>query len=109
MFPCIESHGIIVANLVDKFAMDYFLGEQYIVWFSLIFFKNAKTDDAPEQTEAETGASPEDDTETVSETLPEPEKDVDHTPSSDHAQPDNEEEAPAPETLSSDRPLEEDV
>ncbi len=109
MFPCIESHGIIVANLVDKFAMDYFLGEQYIVWFSLIFFKNAKTDDAPEQTEAETGASPEDDTETVSETLPESEKDVDHTPSSDHAQPDNEEEAPAPETLSSDRPLEEDV
>ena len=74
MFPCIESHGIIVANLVDKFAMDYFLGEQYIVWFSLIFFKNAKTGDAPEQTEAETGASPEDDTETVSETLPEPEK-----------------------------------
>ena len=42
MFPCIESHGIIVANLVEKFAMDYFLGEQYIVWFSLIFFKNAE-------------------------------------------------------------------
>ena len=42
MFPCIESHGIIVANLVEKFAMDYFLGEQYIVWFSLIFFKNSE-------------------------------------------------------------------
>ena len=39
MFPCIESHGIVVANLVEKYAMDYYLGDQYIVWFSLIFFK----------------------------------------------------------------------
>ena len=39
MFPCIESHGIVVANLVEKYAMDYYLGDRYIVWFSLIFFK----------------------------------------------------------------------
>lgn len=39
MFPCIESHGIVVANLVEKYAMDYYLGEQFIVWFSLLFFR----------------------------------------------------------------------
>lgn len=41
MFPCIESHGIILANLVEKYAMDYYLGDQFIVWFSLIFFRQA--------------------------------------------------------------------
>lgn len=55
MFPCIESHGIIVANLVEKFAMDYFLGEQYIVWFSLIFFRNIEKESAKESSESTTG------------------------------------------------------
>ncbi|MDD7739084.1 MAG: DUF2284 domain-containing protein [Fusicatenibacter sp.] len=41
MHPCIESHGIVVPNLIEKYMMDYYLGEQYIVWFSLIFFKES--------------------------------------------------------------------
>ena len=40
MHPCIESHGIVVANLVEKLHMDYYLGEHLLLWFSMIFYKN---------------------------------------------------------------------
>lgn len=41
MHPCIESHGIVVPNLIERNMMDYFLGERLVLWFSLIFFKDA--------------------------------------------------------------------
>lgn len=39
MHPCIESHGIVVADLVEKCEMDYYLGERILLWFSLVFFR----------------------------------------------------------------------
>ena len=39
MHPCIESHGIVVANLVELCQMDYYMGENLLLWFSIIFFK----------------------------------------------------------------------
>ena len=38
MHPCIESHGIVVADLVEKCEMDYYLGERVLLWFSLVFY-----------------------------------------------------------------------
>lgn len=50
MHPCIESHGIVVANLVEKCHMDYYMGEHLLLWFSLIFFNGAE--EQQEKTEA---------------------------------------------------------
>ncbi len=41
MHPCIESHGILLSKSVEKYHMDYFLGGNLILWFSLIFIKEA--------------------------------------------------------------------
>ena len=41
MHPCIESHGIVVADLIEKNQMDYYLGENIVVWFSLIFYRES--------------------------------------------------------------------
>ncbi len=41
MHPCIESQGIVVPSLIEKNMMDYFLGERYVLWFSIIFYKEA--------------------------------------------------------------------
>ena len=38
MYPCVESHGILVTDLAEKFGMDFFNGN-YVTWFSLIFFR----------------------------------------------------------------------
>lgn len=39
MHPCLESHGIIVSELAEKFSMDFTLSPTEILWFSLIFLK----------------------------------------------------------------------
>lgn len=39
MHPCIESQGIVVADLTEKADMDYFLDQNTLIWFSLIFFR----------------------------------------------------------------------
>ncbi len=41
MHPCIESHGIVLTNTIEQNQMDYFLGENMILWFSLIFMESA--------------------------------------------------------------------
>ncbi len=41
MHPCIESHGILLTKNIDEHDMDYFMGEQMVLWFSLIFFQEA--------------------------------------------------------------------
>ena len=39
MFPCVESHGILVTNLAEKRGIDFLAGSNLVTWFSLIFFK----------------------------------------------------------------------
>lgn len=39
MHPCIESQGIVVADLTEKADMDYYIDANTLIWFSLIFFK----------------------------------------------------------------------
>ena len=39
MFPCVESHGIIVTDLAEKYGIEYLYGNQIVTWFSLILFK----------------------------------------------------------------------
>lgn len=41
MHPCIESHGIDLKKNLQDYNMDYYLGDQMVVWFSLIFLKEA--------------------------------------------------------------------
>ena len=39
MFPCIESHGILVTELAEKCGLEFFNGN-LVTWFSLLFFKD---------------------------------------------------------------------
>lgn len=39
MHPCIESHGIVASELVEKEQMEYSLGGNTILWFSLILYR----------------------------------------------------------------------
>lgn len=38
MFPCVESHGILVTDIAEKHGMDFFNGN-IVTWFSLIFYR----------------------------------------------------------------------
>ena len=38
MFPCVESHGILVTDLAEKCGVDFMAGGNLITWFSLIFY-----------------------------------------------------------------------
>lgn len=38
MFPCIESHGIIVTDLAEKYEIPFISGN-LVTWFSIIFYK----------------------------------------------------------------------
>ena len=40
MHPCLESHGVVVNELVEKHSMEYNLGGNTILWFSLVLFRN---------------------------------------------------------------------
>ena len=39
MHPCLESHGIVVSEIVERQKMEYNLGGNTILWFSMILFK----------------------------------------------------------------------
>ncbi len=39
MHPCLESHGIVVTEIVEKQQMTYTLGGNDVLWFSLILFR----------------------------------------------------------------------
>ncbi len=41
MHPCIESHGISLSKILEKSNMDFFMGENMLLWFSMIFIKEA--------------------------------------------------------------------
>lgn len=39
MHPCIESHGIVTADLAELCSMDYYMGEKLRLNFSIIFYR----------------------------------------------------------------------
>ncbi|MDO4446150.1 MAG: DUF2284 domain-containing protein [Bacillota bacterium] len=41
MHPCIESHGILLTKNIEENHMDYYMGEQMVLWFSMIFLEQA--------------------------------------------------------------------
>ncbi len=39
MFPCIESHGILVTELAERYGITFMGGSQIVTWFSLILYR----------------------------------------------------------------------
>lgn len=39
MFPCVESHGIVVTDLAEHTGIDFYAEGNLVTWFSLIFFR----------------------------------------------------------------------
>lgn len=39
MHPCLESHGVVVMDIVEKLGMTYSLGGNTVLWFSLVLFR----------------------------------------------------------------------
>ena len=39
MFPCVESHGIVVTDLAEKQEIDFYAEGNLVTWFSLIFYR----------------------------------------------------------------------
>ena len=40
MHPCLESHGVVVSEIVEAKQMEYNLGGNTILWFSMVLFRN---------------------------------------------------------------------
>ena len=39
MYPCVESHGILVTDLAEHYGIDFMAGGNIVTWFSLIFYR----------------------------------------------------------------------
>ena len=39
MFPCVESHGIVVTDLAEKVGIDFYAEGNLVTWFSLILYR----------------------------------------------------------------------
>ena len=39
MYPCVESHGILVTDLAEKHGIDFMAGGNIVTWFSLILYR----------------------------------------------------------------------
>lgn len=39
MHPCLESHGVVVSEIVEEQQMEYTLGGNAVLWFSLILYR----------------------------------------------------------------------
>ena len=39
MFPCVESHGIVVTDLAEKNGIDFYADGNLVTWFSLILYR----------------------------------------------------------------------
>ena len=39
MFPCVESHGILVTDLAERRGIDFLAGSNLVTWFSLLFYR----------------------------------------------------------------------
>lgn len=42
MHPCLESYGVVVSEIVEQETMEYNLGGNTILWFSMILFRDSK-------------------------------------------------------------------
>ena len=42
MHPCLESHGVVVSEIVEREVMEYNLGGNTILWFSMVLFREPK-------------------------------------------------------------------
>lgn len=40
MFPCVESHGILVTDLAERHGIDFLAGSNLVTWFSLILYED---------------------------------------------------------------------
>ena len=38
MYPCVESHGIVVTDIAERYGIDFLSGNA-VVWFSLLFYR----------------------------------------------------------------------
>ena len=38
MFPCVESHGILVTALAERYGIDFLAGANLVIWFSLLLY-----------------------------------------------------------------------
>ena len=39
MFPCVESHGILVTDLAERHGIDFLAGSNLVTWFSMLFYR----------------------------------------------------------------------
>lgn len=44
MYPCVESHGIVVTALAEKHGIDYLYGGNVVTWFSLLLYREGRRD-----------------------------------------------------------------
>ena len=43
MYPCVESQGIMISELAEKYGMDYYMGSRLCLMFSFIYYREDKT------------------------------------------------------------------
>lgn len=41
MYPCVESHGIVVTALAEQYGIDFYAGTDLVTWFSLVLFRES--------------------------------------------------------------------
>ncbi len=39
MFPCVESHGILITDTAERYGIDFQAGNNIVTWFSLILYR----------------------------------------------------------------------
>lgn len=39
MFPCVESHGILVTDLAEKLGIEFIVSSTLVTWYSLLFYR----------------------------------------------------------------------
>lgn len=39
MYPCVESHGILITDIAERFGIDFQAGGNIVTWFSLILYR----------------------------------------------------------------------
>ena len=39
MFPCVESHGIVVTDIAEKYGISFLNGNNVVTWFSIILYE----------------------------------------------------------------------
>ena len=39
MYPCVESHGILVTELAEKYGIEFQAGGNIVTWFSLLLYR----------------------------------------------------------------------